>query len=156
MRGEDRVVRAGELDQQVRDGLGEAVGEGGRVGEQHPGHPLDRRRRFRRAPAAFPAHEQVNVGVELPRRRDCAEGRVEDGRAVVLGIDENAHQITLASFWSLLTRPATSSTMTPAWRCGGSLTETTVRRGSGDTPSSSGLTASIGFFFAFMMLGREA
>ena len=128
----------------------------GRVREQHPARPFDRRRRLRRAPAAFPAYEEVDVGVELARRRDRAEGRVEDGRAVVLGMDENAHQITLASLRSLSTRPATSSTMTPAWRCGGSFTETTVSRGSGDTPRSSGVTASIGFFFAFMMFGSEA
>ena len=104
MGGEDRVVRPGELDQQIGDGLGEAVGVRGCVRDQHAGDPVHRRGRFRGAPAAFTAHEQVNVGVELSCRGNRAERCVENGRAVVLGIDENAHQITLASFRSLSTR----------------------------------------------------
>ena len=114
MGGEDRVVRAGEIDQEIGDGLGEPVGVGRPFREQHPHHPFDRRGRLRRAPATLPANEHVHVGVDLPRRGQRRKGRVEYGRAVVLGIDENAHQITLASFRSLSTRPATSSTTTPA------------------------------------------
>ena len=114
MGGEDGIVGAGERDQQIGNRLGEAVRPGRRIGDQHAGDPLDRGRRFRGAPDVLPAHEEVNVGVELPGRRDRAEGRVEDRRAIVLGVDENAHQITFASFRSLFTSPATSSTMTPA------------------------------------------
>src|SRR5690606_5116217 len=62
-------------------------------------------------------------------------------------------QTTFASFFSLSTRFATSGTMMPALRVGGSLTLSVLRRGATSTPSSSGVTVSRGFFFAFMMLG---
>jgi len=62
-------------------------------------------------------------------------------------------QITFASFLSLSTSAATSATLTPALRLGGSLTLSVLMRGLTSTPRSSGLKLSICFFLAFMMLG---
>ena len=79
-----------------------------------------------------------------------------DGGVVVFGDDECGHvmsQITLASFFSLATSVATSGTLMPAPRLGGSLTFSVFRRGLTSTPRSSGLTMSSCFFLAFMMLG---
>ena len=71
------------------------------------------------------------------------------------GDDECGHgQITLASFLSLATSVATSGTLMPALRLGGSLTFRVLMRGATSTPRSAGLTISSVFFFAFMMLGR--
>ena len=49
-----------------------------------------------------------------------------------------------------------SATLMPALRFGGSVTVTVARRGATSTPRSAGFTTSIGFFFAFMMLGSVA
>ena len=72
----------------------------------------------------------------------------------MFGDDECGHdQITLASFLSLSTRVATSGTLMPALRVGGSLTLSVRSRGVTSTPRSAGLIDSRGFFLAFMMLG---
>src|SRR5687768_10374747 len=77
-----------------------------------------------------------------------------DGGVVVFGDNECRHvQITFASFLSLLTRVATSGTITPAERLAGSVTFRVFRRGLASTPKSAGVTVSSGFFLAFMMLG---
>jgi hypothetical protein len=44
----------------------------------------------------------------------------------------------------------------PASRIFGSAVAITLSRGTMSIPSASGVVSSIGFFFAFMMLGREA
>src|SRR5699024_8295126 len=86
-----------------------------------------------------------------------AQGGGLEGAAFVLGNDQDAHcQMTFASFFSFSTSSVTDPTLTPAWRAGGSLTLTTLRRGLGSTPRSAADITSIGFFFAFMMFGREA
>jgi hypothetical protein len=46
-------------------------------------------------------------------------------------------------------------TFAPPCRFGGSVTLMVCNRGWRSTPSSSAVTFSIGFFFAFMMLGNE-
>jgi len=74
----------------------------------------------------------------------------------VFGDDENGHQITRASFFSLSTSSVTEPTLTPPWRFAGSSTLSVTRRGATSTASASGVSCSIGFFFAFMMLGSEA
>src|SRR5260370_6107639 len=79
-----------------------------------------------------------------------------DRMVVVVGDDEYGHQITRASFFSLSTSSATEPTLTPPWRLAGSSTLSVIRRGVTSTPSSSGVIGTIGFFFAFMMLGSEA
>ena len=47
-------------------------------------------------------------------------------------------------------------TFTPPSRFGGSVTLSVSKRGLRSTPSESALSFSIGFFFAFMILGRDA
>ena len=88
----------------------------------------------------------------------CRVARIE-ALVVVLRQDENGHQITPASFLSLpksSSMPSTSHPY-PACRFGGSsnLRVDEARRAT-STPSSSGVSVSIGFFFAFMMLGSDA
>ena len=62
---------------------------------------------------------------------------------VVFGNDEVlVIQITFASFFSLATSVATSGTLMPAPRLGGSLTFSVLRRGVTSTPRSAGLTTS--------------
>src|ERR687890_245190 len=70
---------------------------------------------------------------------------------VVFGNDEDGHQITRASFFSLSTSSVTEPTLTPPERFAGSSTFKVTRRGVTSTPSSSGVIVAIGFFFAFMM-----
>src|SRR6476659_6569504 len=101
-------------------------------------------------------HQRMHLA-ELLRGGHRAAGRLRDRRAVVVDENENGHlQITFASLRSLSTSSATEATFLPAWRFGGSSTFSTVSRGVTSTPRSAGLTFSIGFFRAFMMLGREA
>src|SRR5660397_244202 len=57
--------------------------------------------------------------------------------------------MTFASPLSFATSVATSGTITPAWRAGGSVTLIVLRREVTSTPRSSALTVSIVFFFAF-------
>jgi len=84
-------------------------------------------------------------------------GRALEGGVVVFGNDKHGHdQITFASFFSLATRVATSGTLMPAPRLGGSSTFKVARRGATSTPKAAGAMVSMGFFLAFMMLGRVA
>ena len=86
------------------------------------------------------------------------EGLVRDAvqRLVVMFRDQQrGHQITPASL-SLPTSSLAEPTLTPALRPPGSTVFRTVRRGLASTPSPSGVFSSIGFFFAFMMLGSDA
>src|SRR6266478_2931600 len=68
--------------------------------------------------------------------------------------DRRHVQITFASSWSFFTRVATSGTFTPAARAGGASTRITFTFGATSTPRAAGAISSIGFFLAFMMLGR--
>ena len=93
----------------------------------------------------------------------------EQPQLVILGkqaIDDDANQTgqmlaalaglpqaTFASFFSFATSVATSATLIPAVRFGGSLTLSVFSRAATSTPRSIGRTVSSGFFFAFMMLG---
>ena len=65
-------------------------------------------------------------------------------------------QMTPASLRSLSTSSSTLLTSTPPLRTGGSTTCSTVSRGFTSTPVSSIFSVSMGFFFAFMMLGSVA
>mmetsp|Transcript_22479 Transcript_22479/g.53943 ORF Transcript_22479/g.53943 Transcript_22479/m.53943 type:complete len:236 (-) Transcript_22479:101-808(-) len=58
--------------------------------------------------------------------------------------------------WRPLTSPATSSTLPPPCRTGGSLTLIVLTLDATSTPSVAGSVASIFFFLAFMMLGSVA
>src|SRR5262245_28568390 len=101
--------------------------------------------------------EHVQVTAQRLGRSDRFVGCVLERLVVVLGKKKRGrHQSTPTSFLSLSTSSPTDFTLTPALRPGGSLVLSTCSRGEMSTPKLSGVFSSIGFFFAFMMLGRLA
>src|SRR5690606_3392087 len=99
-------------------------------------------------------YQNVNLTTNLLGGSHDVEGGGLHLCIVVFSYDKYWHdQITFASFFSFSTRVATSGTMTPAERAGGSVTFKVLRRGATSTPSSPGVTVSSGFFLAFMMFG---
>src|SRR5256885_4286738 len=78
----------------------------------------------------------------LGRGGDGIERRRLDRLVVVLGDDEHAHAITLASLRSFATRVLASGTLAPALRLEGSSTFRVLSRGAMSTPSASGLSTS--------------
>ena len=131
-----------------------------RIRDQHLGDAVDGGGGLADRGAARPGDQDGDIPGARIRQMACGHDRVQgrglEGCVVMFGNDENGHQITLASFFSLSTSSATDPTMTPAWRLAGSSTLSVVRRGVTSTPRSSGVSSSMGFFFAFMMFGREA
>src|SRR5262249_4106366 len=117
----------------------------------------DFRRGLRRRCRVAAGDEDVNVAADLLRGRDDMEGGGLQRSAVVLGDQKRRHgQITLASLRSLATSSATSATLPPPLRFGGSTTLSVAIRGWTSTPSAAGVVVSSGFFFAFMMFGSVA
>ena len=103
-------------------------------------------------------HEDVHITAASLGSSHGVQGRRLERGVVVFGNNKYGHvclpQITLASFFSLSTSVATSGTLMPAPRFGGSATFRVFRRGLTSTPRSSGLKVSSCFFLAFMMLGK--
>ena len=64
--------------------------------------------------------------------------------------------MTFASFFSLATSVATSRTLMPAARGGGSVTFSTSVRGERSTPSDAAAIVCSGFCFAYLRLGSVA
>src|SRR5262249_57561344 len=93
---------------------------------------------------------------DFARGGDGVQGRGLQRAVVVFGDDKDTHQITRASDFSLSTSSCTEPTLMPPLRFAGSSTFRVTSLGVTSTPSCSGVTTSIGFFFAFMMLGRDA
>ncbi len=159
-RGEQMRVLRRQADQQRRDILGEAVAIGRVVGDQHLRHAGDLGGGIGGGAAILAGDEDVDVAGAGLRQLGGGGGGVQGGGldriVVVLGDDENSHQMTLASVLSLVTSSSTEPTLTPPWRFAGSSTLSVTRRGATSTPRSSGLNTSIGFFLAFMMLGSDA
>jgi thiamine pyrophosphate-dependent acetolactate synthase large subunit-like protein len=81
---------------------------------------------------------------------------IHNGQLGKISKEQRRHYSTPASFLSLAMSSATSATFTPAFRLAGSEVLITLSRGETSTPKSAGDFSSIGFFFAFIMLGREA
>src|SRR5215475_6860103 len=99
----------------------------------------------------------MHIGAELFGSRQRLVGDVLQGFVVVFGNQQRRHlQRTPASFFSLDTRSATSLTLTPPLRPGGSDVFSTSRCGETSTPVSETFFSAIGFFFAFMILGSDA
>src|SRR5262249_58490847 len=121
-------------------------------------------RRFGHGAAAGAGDENMHIAARRPSDfggslaggGDGVQGRGLQCPVVVLGNNENRHQITRASLFNLSTSSCTEPTLTPPPRFGGSSTFSVTSRGVTSTPSCSGVKLSIGFFFAFMMLGSEA
>ncbi len=149
------AVALGHTQYDGSDVLGQAVGQALGVGVQHLGHAGDGGGLLGGWAGVVAGHEDVDFAAGLEGGGDGVEGGAADAGVVVFGDDECGHgQITLASFLSLATRVATSGTLMPALRLGGSLTLRVLMRGATSTPRSAGLSSSSGFFLAFMMLGR--
>src|SRR5712671_7296483 len=87
-----------------------------------------------------------DVAADLRCRGDGIERRRPDRLVVVLGDDEHAHAITLASLRSFATSALASCTLAPALRLGGSSTFKVRSRGATSTPSASGFSTSMCFF----------
>ena len=133
----------------------QAVAQAGVVGMQHLGHASDLRRSSGRRTGVVASHQHMHITTAGQGRGDGVQGGRLDRRVVVFGNDECSHgQITFASFFSFATRVATSATLMPAPRLGGSATFNVLILLVTSTPRSAGFTTSSVFFFAFMMLGR--
>ena len=141
-------------DYQRRQGLGELVLEIVGVGVQHPGDAGQPGGLFRGGAAVLAGDENMDLGAELARGRQCLGGGVLQGRIVMVG-NQQRHHRTPASL-SFSTNSAADSSLTPAIRPGGSAVLITSRRGATSTPKSSGVFSSTGFFLAFMILGSDA
>src|SRR5256885_618466 len=98
-------------------------------------------------------HQDMDGAADFLCRRDRVQGRLADRLVVVLGKNQDGHQITFASLRSLSTSALASATFTPALRLAGSTTLSVVSLGETSTPSASGFSVSSVFFFAFMMFG---
>src|SRR5690606_17954894 len=143
------------------DVLGQAVAKVGTVGVKDLGDASHLGGGLRGCLGAGARDQHGDVGAQLRSRRDGAQCRGVEVGIVVFGDDQCSHvvtpvdsQMTFDSFFSLATSAATSATLTPAARTGGSATLRVLSRGVTSTPRSAGVTTSSCFFFAFMMLGR--
>src|SRR5208337_86200 len=153
---DDRVVAAGERDDQRRERLGEAMRVNGIVRDAHLRDAGKLSRRRGGGAHVFARDEDVDGAPELERGGERARRHVAQSPARDFRQKKGRHrQITPASSCSLATSSATDLTLTPALRPPGSAVFKTLSRGATSTPYSAGVFSSIGFFFAFMMLGRE-
>ncbi len=155
-RKQDVAVAACMGDDDRRQRLGELVLVGGTVDVQHLGDTDNLPCGHGGGARIAAGHQHVHIGVDGGSSRHGIKNDGNDCRIVVIGDDENSHQMTPTSFFSLLTSSATVSTLIPPSRCDGSVTFSVVRRGAMSTPSSSGVISAISFFFAFMMFGSDA
>src|SRR6185312_2118862 len=150
------AVAGRELDHQIGDVLGERMLIGLVVGEQHLGDAGDLGGSVGGRLCAGSCDQHMELAADCRGGGDGVERRSLERLVVVLGDDEKSHQITRASFLSLSTSSCAEPTFLPPWRFAGSSTLSVLRRGATSTLSTSGVTCSIGFFFAFMMLGSDA
>jgi hypothetical protein len=155
--GREHVAVVGaQFGDQRRDVLGELVSVGRIVSAQYLADSGDLGGSLCNGPTTFARNQHVDVATDcLGRSQNHQRGRLEF-RVIVIGYNEDAHEITFASFFSLSTSSSTVSTLIPASRSEGGSTDSTSTVGVRSTPRSSGETTSSGFFFAFMMLGSDA
>ncbi len=146
------VARDGQhLRRQV---LGQPVAELGAVGVQYLGHAGHLAGGLGGAAGVVAGDQHVHVAAAGERGADGVEGGALEAVVVVFSDDECAHdQITFETFFSLSTSVATSGTLMPAPRLGGSVTFSVLIFEATSTPRSAGLTMSSVFFLAFMMFG---
>src|SRR6185312_12488143 len=112
---------------QWRDVLGETIGVGGIVGDEHLGDAGDLGRGLGARTAILPGDQDVDVAADGAGGGDDVERRRLERRIVVFGKQENGHQMTRASFLSLSTNSATEATLWPPWRLAGSSTLSVTR-----------------------------
>ncbi|MCY1235039.1 hypothetical protein D9M72_476430 [compost metagenome] len=153
-REQDVAVAGGHGQHLGRDVFRQAVGQLRGVGQQHLGHARGGGGLVGHGARIGAGDQHVHVASDLGGGGDGVQGCALELGVIVFGNNQRRHvQTTFASFLSLSTRAATSATLMPALRAGGSLTFSVFRRGAGSTPSSSGVTVSNCFFLAFMMFG---
>src|SRR5690348_7275277 len=105
-----------------------------RVGEQHLGHAADLGGGVGSGLAALARDQQLDRAADLGRGGERVQRRRLECRVVVLGKDQDAHGITLASLRSFSTSSCTEATLTPDLRLDGSSTLSVTRRGATSTP----------------------
>ncbi len=151
------AVAAGEIDHQIGHVFGQAMGILGGISDQHLGHAGHLGRLFADCGATAAGDQNGHLTTNCLGGGNRVQGCDLEFRIVVFGNDQRSHlQITFATLRSFSTSSATSATITPASRFGGSTTRSVSSRGLGSTPRSAGDIWSIGFFFAFMMFGSDA
>ena len=136
-RGRDEgVIGRRQRHDQRGQRLGEVVGIGIALGDQHLGDAGELRRRFGRSLGALAAtgDQHVNLGTQLGGRGQRLVGGVLEGLVVVFGNQQRGHQRTPASVLSFEISSATSLTLTPPLRPGGSMVLSTSRCGVRSTP----------------------
>ena len=133
--GEDDVlVGAGEARHEVGQRLGEAVAVGLALDVDHASNAVELRGSLGDAGAVLSRHEDVDVAAHRPGGGDRLRGGLVQARIVVLGQDQDGHQITPASVFSFAISSSTEPTFTPALRVAGSVVFSTLSRGVTSTP----------------------
>ncbi len=133
--GDDRVVVAGERDDQRRQRLREPMRVSGIVGDQHPRHALEFSRTRRGGVDVAARDENVDRRPEFERGGERPRGHVAQLTVGDFRQQKGRHrQITPASSCSLATSSATDFTLTPALRPPGSVVFNTLSRGETSTP----------------------
>ena len=134
-RGRDEgVIGRRQRHDQRGQRLGEIMGIGGVVGEQHLLDAGELGRGIGRRLGVFAGDQHMHVGAECGGRRQRLVGGVLDRRVIVFGNQQRRHQRTPASVLSFETSSATSLTLTPPLRPGGSEVLSTSRCGVRSTP----------------------
>ena len=133
-REDDVRVALGHPPDEVGQRLGEAVAVALALDMHHLRDPVELRRRFRDRGTVVPRDEHGDVAAHRLRRSHGLGGGVVQRAVVVLGQDQDRHQITPASDFSLAISSSTEPTLTPAWRVDGSTVFTTFSRGVTSTP----------------------
>ena len=104
----------------------------------------------------MPSNKNSDWRTKSNRGTQRARCCVLDRLIVMISKKKRRHQNPPASVLSLETSSATEATLMPAFRPGGSMVETTFKRGVISMPKSAGVFSSIGFFLAFIMFGKDA
>ncbi|MDT4795247.1 hypothetical protein FQZ97_278030 [compost metagenome] len=150
------AVALAQLGDQRRDVFRQLMGVGGVVGYQHLGDTSDLGGGFGSGTYASACDQHVDITTDLLRSGNGVEGGGCQSGVRVFSNNQDSHQITFASFFSLSTSSATDLTLIPAWRAAGASTFRVFTVEAVETPRASGVTTSSGFFLAFMMFGSDA
>ncbi|MNF86713.1 hypothetical protein D3C84_691590 [compost metagenome] len=154
--GQYVAVALAKLGDQRSDVFRQLMGVGGVIGHQDLGHAGDLGGGFGSGAYALACDQHVDITTYLLRSGYGVEGGGCQCGVRVFSNNQDSHQITFASFFSLSTSSATDLTLIPAWRAAGASTFRVFTVEAVETPRASGVTTSSGFFLAFMMFGSDA
>ena len=153
----DMRIAGRQCDDEGGGGFGQLMRQRRVIGHEHLGHTRQLGGGGGGTGHAGTRDEYMHLAAQFDGGCHGGAGRLLDAGGIEIKNYERGHgQITFASLRSLSTSVATSATLMPALRPGGSDTLTMVRRGVTSTPRSAGFRMSICFLRAFMMLGSEA